>query len=501
MKRDSGLEIVLRRFLTLLAVVMAVLPVCAAEWSRFRGAEGNGCGSQEIRRLWSSKGLPVAWAFEANGGYGGVALYDGKAYFLVAEEDSKSFTVAQRCVAVDARGGHLMWSSLINTNSYGSTDPHSTPTVQDGRVYAYGPNLVLACLEAGTGGLVWKRDLQKEFGGRRGSYENSQSPWVEEGRVFVSVAASTNCLLAFNSTNGALIWRGHTNGLTYASPIGATIHGVRQIVFADASGLVSVLPTTGELLWRHVQGRSMGRQGASPVFHDNFGICVLDSSRGGAVGFRINFDGQKFSTVSLWTNEVFDATYVTPIIRGTNVYLNSSWEGLCCLQAATGRLLWSRQSCYFTSMIFLDGCLLGFDSGGEHCLLSVSSSGCQELARGQEQTRNFLNSPAIGYGRIYQRDENGVVCYDATMPVPLKLEATVARDPDRLVLTAFRVDGTAIPLERLGYLRLLRKLNLKPTGQFAPVSTTFSLSNGVARCEVPLSLPYLPREGYYLIAE
>jgi hypothetical protein len=45
--------------------------------------------------------------------------------------------------------------------------------------------------------------------------DETNIPFHDGRHGLVMVVAPTNCLLCFNATNGALIWRGHTNALTW----------------------------------------------------------------------------------------------------------------------------------------------------------------------------------------------------------------------------------------------------------------------------------------------
>ncbi len=268
--------------------------VQATDWPRFRGAELCATSPDQSLARWPTNGLGLVWRVPSAtslGGYGSFAVSGGKVFALrnlLTNSQSKEF-----CVALDAASGTQVWARVL-----GGQMAYSTPTVEAGRVYVYGGELKLFCLEADSGAILWQRDLWNEFGSM--PVQNSQSPCVEDGRVFVSISAPTNCLLAFNATNGALLWRGHTNALTYGSPIGATVHGVRQIVFPDRFGLVSVVPDSGQMLWRHKSGNSY-EQGPSPLLHGDIGVWVPTDSVGGEA-LRILYTTGAFSTARLWTN-------------------------------------------------------------------------------------------------------------------------------------------------------------------------------------------------------
>ncbi len=57
-------------------------------------------------------------------------------------------------------------------------------------------------------------------------------------------------LTAFDAATGAVRWAWKGDGPAYASPVVATIGGVRQVVTFSESFLVGVSADRGELLWK-----------------------------------------------------------------------------------------------------------------------------------------------------------------------------------------------------------------------------------------------------------
>ena len=72
------------------------------------------------------------------------------------------------------------------------------------------------------------------------------SPLVEGGRVFVAGGGPGQSLLAFDAETGEVVWKTGDERMTHATPVAATIHGARQVIFFLQSGLVAVVPETGE---------------------------------------------------------------------------------------------------------------------------------------------------------------------------------------------------------------------------------------------------------------
>jgi outer membrane protein assembly factor BamB len=454
----------------------------ATDWPRFRGAELSATSPDQSLDRWPTNGLGLVWRVPSTvaGGYGSFAVSEGKVFTLrnlLTNSQPKEF-----CVALDAVSGAQVWATAL-----GRQMAYSTPTVEARRVYAYGGELKLFCLDAGSGAILWQRDLCNEFGSM--TAQNSQSPCVEGGRVFVSISAPTNCLLAFNATNGALLWRGHTNALTYGSPIGATVHGVRQIVFPDRFGLVSVAPDSGQMLWRHRSGNSY-EQGPSPLLYDDIGIWVPTDPAGGGEAFRILCSNGVFSTVRLWTNATLSGTYVTLVIHAGYLY-GVFGSSLQCLDLVTGQLQWRTNAVSNGSLILMENRLVCLTEASRLVRARASPLGYEPISSFTPLPATpavpCMNSAAASDGRIYAGNPGEIVCLDAAIPAPLKLNAARIAQSGALRLTLSSSDGRPIYTNRVPQLGIRWTSDLQqPLDAWSPLPAALVYSNGVLCCEQSL---------------
>ncbi len=77
---------------------------------------------------------------------------------------------ARERACVRRRSGKRLWSYAYDADYRESAfdkkypqGPISTPIVADGRIYTWGAAGNLLCLDALQGGVVWKKNVQKEF--------------------------------------------------------------------------------------------------------------------------------------------------------------------------------------------------------------------------------------------------------------------------------------------------------------------------------------------------
>ncbi len=471
----------------------------ADDWPRFRGPDGQGVSAEPILTPWPAEGLPVVWTttFPGCRGGGTFAAAQGRVFVLLSGSSSQDDTLGpgEWCVALDEGSGACLWGVKLGDYSFGS---YSTPTVVGGRVYAYSGRR-LHCLDAVSGAVQWEHDLPQEYGARNGGV-HSQSPWVENGRVFVSIDAATECLMAFDAMTGDLLWRSNTGFLTYASPVGATIHGVRQIIFPDRCGLVSVAPDSGQPLWRYRQTCTTC-QGPSPVVQGEIVLATKNSGyhTGDTDAVRIDYADGVFSTHVLWTKQGFGDLYTTLVVDGDSVY-GTSGGRLYCLDLATGEERWrSPDGVGFKSVILADHFLLGQNSR-TLVLAEASPLGYHELARSQLPQYYWAdNSPSFGNGRIYMR-RDGVLSCLAVSPPSVRVGATLLPGTDEVRLTIACSDGSLLTTNRAG--RITVRWSSDPAQPFAEwtlLTTPWAFTNGVLSAELPVVRTGPPR--FYIATE
>ena len=104
--------------------------------------------------------------------------------------------------------------------------------------------------------------------------------------------------MAFNKADGELVWKSGDELMTHATPMPATIHGVRQIIFFAQSGLVSLEAKTGKELWRFPHPYKTSTA-SSPVVYGDLVYCSVGYGVGAAL-WRITESNGKFEANQIW---------------------------------------------------------------------------------------------------------------------------------------------------------------------------------------------------------
>jgi outer membrane protein assembly factor BamB len=416
------------------AAFSLALSICcgtAGDWPQYRGPNADGTTSEKMMRTWPESGPRRIWTTPLNAGFSTFAVADGKAFTLVSR--SIENVNNEVCVALDADTGRELWAAPLGYSKYdgggdsgapgnsGGDGPRSTPAADGNRVYALSGGLVLSCFDAQAGKTVWKKDLIKEFGAQNIRWQNAASPVLEGNLIFVCAGGPGQSLLCFHKATGALVWKGQSDKMTHATPVVATIHGHRQVIFFTQSGLVSVVPGTGTVLWRYKFPYSTSTA-ASPVVGGDLVFCSAGYSVG-AAAVKITQEGNSFKATEAWRkpNQLINH-WSTSVYHDGHLYGLfgfKQWERvpLKCIDIQTGDEKWSKEGFGQGGTILVDGSLVTLAENGELVVVEATPKSYNETARTKAVTGKCWNNVAIADGRIYARSTKEGVCLDVSRQV------------------------------------------------------------------------------------
>jgi outer membrane protein assembly factor BamB len=281
--------------------------------------------------------------------------------------------------------------------------------------------MVLKCVDAATGRQIWACDLIKEHAGHNIHWESAASPLIEGDLVFVAGGGQGEALLAFDKNDGHVVWKGQDDKMTQSTPVAATILGVRQVIFFTQQGLVSVVPTTGVVLWRF-PFRYSTSTAISPVVCGDIVYCSAAYGVGTAA-CKISKTADRFAAEQLWRQpaNVLANHWSTPVYSDGYIYGISGQAKfgkapLVCVEAATGKVMWSKPGFGPGGCTLVDGRVLVLSDAGDLVLVKANSTEYQEVARTHILAGKCWNAPSVSNGRIYARS----TCEGASFDVSLR---------------------------------------------------------------------------------
>ena len=501
----------------------AAFAAASAEWPQYRGPTHNGVSKDRIKKQWSGPVTSPVWLVPLTNGLTGLTVSQGRVFAEVGG-DFDEFGQAHKeyCIALSATTGEILWSTEID--SQGSSDalnprlypdggvgyddgPRATPATDGSSVYVLSSYHKLYRLNATNGAIIWQTNLIAGFGGGVIGWQSAASPVLENGLIYVNANCGTSTLMAFNAANGALVWRSQDAAMTHSTPVLATMHGVRQLIFSTQPGLVSVNPQTGGLYWQYPVPYNGISIGSSPLVCDDIVFITSNYGQGGHAT-RISYSNSTFFATTAWSDASQESHWSTPVyfqgcIFGTSI---PDWAGaeLRCVDAATGVTRWAMPDFGRGGTLLVGTNLLILTERGDLVLAEANTNAYVELGRfqaipGYEPDFNKCwNVFAISDGNAYVRSTAYAARYDIGIPA-LRFDPPQFTAATKLQFTIRTVTGADIDADRLTGMQLRASTNSAlPAALWTQLTNTLVLTNGFIRVtNVDASAP----RRYFIVSE
>ena len=190
-----------------LAFCLWVSPLLAEDWPRLLGPRLNATSSESglLTRI-PSNGPPVRWDKAIGTGYSAPSIAQGR-LFLFHRQGNQELTEAW-----DAKTGTPIWKHTQPSayrDPYGyNNGPRCTPLVHDNRVFTFGAEGLLSCLDAETGKELWQRNTAGEFEIPGAFFGVGSTPLMEGGKLLVMVGGQPDAtVIALDPKTGKTLWQ------------------------------------------------------------------------------------------------------------------------------------------------------------------------------------------------------------------------------------------------------------------------------------------------------
>ena len=492
------------RPVALLAILALTWRLPAADWPYYRGPQGSGVCPEPIQTEWPAEGPPVLWRAPLNHGFSSMTVVGGKIFTLVKRNVGP--TEYEFCLALDSGDGAELWATPLTTAEYasgasgpsgGSDGPRSTPVVHGGRVFVLDRELTLWCLDAGDGHTVWSKDIAQLYGGVIPTWEYAASPVIDDDRLFLNCGGSGGSLLSLRTSDGGLLWKTRSDGVTYSTPVCAVIHGVKQVVFLASGGLRSLRPEDGQLLWRHDYGNTEMFI-ASPVVAGD----IVYASAGysvGAVAVRITYTGGQFQATRLWRATGDFMNHWTSCVQRDGYLYGLFGHGeyndapLKCIDLQDGQEMWSAGGFGQGGLILAGARLVVLGAKRDLVVVEADPAAYREVSRitpFNNTSGKCWNAPAVSDGVLFVRSTREVVALDVQAPAPPPIRfADLSRvDGSRLRIVIRGADGGAIDPARADRIEVLTStVPGTPPDGWTKIDSPLSAQDGSLTLEYELS--------------
>ena len=346
------------------------------QWPGFRGGERNSVvHGVRIQTDWTASPPSEIWRRPVGPGWSSFAVA-GDLLFTQEQRGPDEIVAAYR-----ASTGRPVWMHKDPVRFYesnGGAGPRGTPTLEDGRVYALGATGILNVLDAATGALVWKRETVGDAAIKLPGWGITSSPLVLADTVVVAVSGA---LVAYDRATGDKRWVVKSTGGGYSSPQLVTVDGVQQILLLAGSGLTSVSPKDGAVLWRSAFA---GVPIVQPAVIGDRDILFTSSDAMGGIGARrlaVTHAADGWKVEERWNSNGLKPYFNDYVIHKGHAY---GFDGaiLACIDLADGSRKW-KGGRYGSGQVLLladQDLLLVISEEGELALVSATPDQFKEVA-------------------------------------------------------------------------------------------------------------------------
>ena len=421
------------RFLVVVLVYFLAVYASAADWPQWRGINRDGVWSEtQIVDAFPADSVQPVWRTPVGPGYGGVSVADGQVYVMDRIEQLDQ----ERILCFDEKNGKPLWTYEYTCEYSGLSyplGPRTTVTVEKGRVLALGAMGHLHCLDATSGKIIWKKDLDAEYAIQWVSWGMSASPVVWQNLVIVQFGGADGaCVAAFEVATGKEVWKAVQDRPSYSSPVLVNQAGKMILLVFSEKKITALDPDNGRIYWQlkyRLTDRRPRQNVATPIIENEY--LFLCSAFDGSQMFRMY--GSEMKAEPLWhiggagkDGESINPSITTPLLKDGYIYGPNFNGEFCCLDAKTGGLIWKDGNTLpagrgVTSHLVQNRKRTWiFHDSGELIIAELSPRGLSLISRTRliEPTHKVGSRmvawahPAFASGCVYARNDRELICVD-----------------------------------------------------------------------------------------
>ena len=447
MLRKSALTVVGLLILSLCIPAQGPRKVAGGDWPEIRGPQRDGTSKETgLIDRWSPEGTNLLWRVP----YGGrsTPIVMGNRIYL-QNPSARGENLQERVMALDTETGKVVWEYKFNLfqsdappHRIGWASPAADPDTKN--IYALSGGAQVIALSP-EGKLLWTRSLGEEWAAFTTHGGRTMSPLIDGDLVIVSAAISSwgtsnnraHRLVALDKRTGDIVYISNPGtrpyDTAYASPVIATINGVRQLIVGLGDGAIhSIKPQTGQKIWSFVAAKRAINTGVVVkgtsviVSHGDENLDVPE------LGMIAAIDGSQTGDIKTtkWAEKGVEMGFSSPVLDGDRVYQIDNGSRLKAFDSATGKELWVLPlgSSQKAPPVFADGKLYVGTDSGEFFIVRPSATRGEVLSKvemplsknsccGSEGTSEQIYAGvAVSRGRVFMVSSDAIYALGPRQP-------------------------------------------------------------------------------------
>jgi outer membrane protein assembly factor BamB len=444
---DTGYMVCIACVLLFSSQIMGQEPDSPAnnDWPRFLGPNIDGISPETgILKDWSDGKLKLLWQTELGEGYSMCSVADGSAY----QFDKRGDRGRLRCI--DVLSGEIQWEFDYESDysdMYGyDAGPRSSPLIDGDRVYLFGVEGMLICVDRNTHKSIWRVDTAQKFGVVQNFFGVASAPVIHQDKLLVMVGGSPpesaqvppgqldrvepngSAVVAFDKFTGEVIYKTGDDLASYTSLTWMAVGQERLLVAWARDNLWGIEPGQGSVKFKFPY-RSKKLESVNAMTPITVGDKIFLSECYENGSTLLQLKNGKLET--LWNDagkrkKSLQSHWCTPIVSGDFLYgcsgRNSGSAELRCIRISDGEVQWSQRGFGRCSMLLIDEHLVVVGERGRLALVKATPKQFELVTERlpDDQLKfvpNCWAAPVVADGRLFVRGGKKLACFQL---VPVK---------------------------------------------------------------------------------
>ncbi|MBI3822726.1 MAG: PQQ-binding-like beta-propeller repeat protein [Planctomycetes bacterium] len=337
------------------AILLLILTVTAtaADWTRFRGPDGQGVSKDTgLPAEWSST-KNIVWKAKLPGPGASSPITLGKRIYITAytgygldsKEPGKQEDLRRHVLCLDRADGKTVWAKEFKPQlpehvyNRHESDYHgyaaSTPITDGKHLYVFFGKSGVYCLDL-DGNEVWNSSVGKGING----WGSGASPILYKNLLIVNASIESGALVALDKTSGKEVWRTPGMSSAWNTPI-ITLNQAKddELVISVNNKVLGLDPTTGKERWKADGVKSY----VIPSVVAQDGVAYVTGGGSLTTALKTGGSGDVTKTHQLW-KATKGSNASSPVLHEGYLYFISGNGGtLNCQDIKTGEFAYTER--------------------------------------------------------------------------------------------------------------------------------------------------------------
>jgi hypothetical protein len=319
--------------------------------------------------------------------------------------------------AIRAASGEIVWQKSypapMNVDHPGM---RATPTIEGDRIYTFGVGGDLVAWNRSDGAIIWRCNVLQETHSQPIRWGCASSAVIDGQRIYVQCGTGGPTAVAVDKDTGKILWKSQAQsdaGYSTIEPVASEKEKMLLVLGGDH--FIGMDTDGGKTLWSIPFETEYKINACTPLVHEDRVLLINEYKQGKTLMLQLR--GRQ-EPQKVWEDTELRSRTGTPILEGDNFYINNRGT-IECRRWADGNAVWRCQDKALDlgpvggPLVRAGELMIAYSEHGRVSLTKMTPAGCE--LRGQvtlfDEGETWA-TPLIYGGRLYVRGNNDLVCLD-----------------------------------------------------------------------------------------